>query len=60
MANETTSDTTAERTTARNFDLLLDIPLERALALSSRLHEVAAAHGPALSPPGFCEPWSLA
>jgi flagellar motor switch protein FliN/FliY len=29
MANETTSsDATAERTTARNFDLLLDIPLE--------------------------------
>jgi flagellar motor switch protein FliN len=28
MANETTADETAERTTARNFDLLLDIPLE--------------------------------
>jgi flagellar motor switch protein FliN/FliY len=28
MANETTGDATAERTTARNFDLLLDIPLE--------------------------------
>ena len=28
MANETPTDATAERTTARNFDLLLDIPLE--------------------------------
>jgi flagellar motor switch protein FliN/FliY len=28
MANETTADETTERTTARNFDLLLDIPLE--------------------------------
>jgi flagellar motor switch protein FliN/FliY len=28
MANETTTDGTTERTTARNFDLLLDIPLE--------------------------------
>ena len=28
MANETTPDGTTERTTARNFDLLLDIPLE--------------------------------
>ena len=28
MANESTADGTAERTTARNFDLLLDIPLE--------------------------------
>ena len=28
MANESTPDGTAERTTARNFDLLLDIPLE--------------------------------
>ena len=28
MENETTADVTTERTTARNFDLLLDIPLE--------------------------------
>jgi len=28
MANDTTADGTTERTTARNFDLLLDIPLE--------------------------------
>jgi flagellar motor switch protein FliN/FliY len=28
MANETTSETTTEQATARNFDLLLDIPLE--------------------------------
>jgi flagellar motor switch protein FliN/FliY len=28
MANDTTTDGTAERATARNFDLLLDIPLE--------------------------------
>ena len=27
MANETAPDPTAEQTTARNFDLLLDIPL---------------------------------
>jgi flagellar motor switch protein FliN/FliY len=28
MANETVTDATAEQVTARNFDLLLDIPLE--------------------------------
>ena len=28
MANDTTTDGTTERTNARNFDLLLDIPLE--------------------------------
>jgi flagellar motor switch protein FliN/FliY len=28
MANETTADGTTARATARNFDLLLDIPLE--------------------------------
>jgi hypothetical protein len=28
MANETVTDATAEQVTVRNFDLLLDIPLE--------------------------------